>query len=295
MKKYLFMILAFIATLMFSCKENPYMPAPGDTTYVPDTMPEMAHPDPTPDPEGAVVPDGTLNVFDARKLCSNLASGAVTEDKYYVKGWIHKLDGKNEEGITKYGNATFYFSATNDGKTDDEDFEAYQVYGKDGKPLKSVDEVAVGDFVVIYGQLTNYNNKAYETVGKGAAYIYYSNNPNFGKEPQLDSIHATCAEAKDAALALASGASSTEIYVVEGYVQSAGYDATISKGQQKWFWIDDTKSGSKVLEAYWCNVPDGTTPVPVGAKIRLTGKLMNYNGTVAEIKNGDIEILEQPE
>ena len=29
-------------------------------------------------------------------------------------------------------------------------------------------------------------------------------------------------------------------------------------------------------------------------KVRLTGKIMNYNGTVAEMKNGKITILEEP-
>jgi hypothetical protein len=123
-----------------------------------------------------------------------------------------------------------------------------------------------------------------------------STNPVFnGAFPPVVTINATCAEAKTAAMALGSGGTSKELYIVEGYVQSAGYDATISKGQQKWFWMDDKPSGGKVLEAYWCNVPDGATPVPVGAKIRLTGYLMNYNGTIAEIKNGDIEILEEPQ
>ena len=110
-----------------------------------------------------------------------------------------------------------------------------------------------------------------------------------------DTVYATCAEAKTAALALPNGGTSADVYVIDGYVQSAGYSDEISKGQQKWFWIDDVAAGTKVFEAYWCNVPDGTTPVPVGAKVRLTGKIMNYNGTTAEMKNGKITILEQPQ
>lgn len=313
MKKYLFMILAFTATLMFSCKENPYMPAPGDTTYVPDTMPEMAHPDPTPDPEGAIVPEGTLNVFEARKLCSNLASGAVTEEKYYVKGWIHKLDGKNEDGITSFGNATFYFSATNDGKTDDEDFEAYQVYGKDGKKIKRLDEVQVGDFVVIYGQLTNYNNKAFETVGKGAAYIYYSNNPNFGKDPDQPIIDPTkitpdpdgadvpegtlnVYEAREVALALASGATTTDEYYVKGWVSKldSKHESGVTGYGNGTFYITPTNDGTtaavtfEAFQVYGKNKQKLTSAdqVAVGDFVVLKGKLTNYNGTPETVGKG---------
>ena len=155
------------------------------------------------------------------------------------------------------------------------------------------DVLQIGDFIVIKCKIQNYNGII---ENDGTCSIEVSNNALFNEAfPPVETIHATCAEAKAAALAMTSGATSTDIYVVEGYVQSVGYDATISKGQQKWFWIDDQPAGGKVLEAYWCNVPDGTTPVPVGAKIRLTGHLMNYNGNTAEIKNGDIEILETPQ
>ena len=123
------------------------------------------------------VPAGCLTVYEARNICSQLASGAKTSDKKYVKGWISKLDNKNADGIKNYGNATFYMTATNDGSTDAFDFEAFQVYGIGGKKFTSVDQVAVGDFVVVYGQLTNYNG-TYETVGKGASYVYSSSNPN---------------------------------------------------------------------------------------------------------------------
>ena len=131
----------------------------------------------TPDPEGAIVPEGTLNVYQAREICLQLANGEVTSDKYYVKGWIKKLGNKNADGIATYGNAQFYMSPVNDGSIFD-DFMAFQVYGRDGKKITDASSVAVGDFVVVYGKLTYYNGTC-ETVGKGAAYIYYSTNPNW--------------------------------------------------------------------------------------------------------------------
>lgn len=134
-------------------------------------------PEPTPAPEGADVPEGTLNVYEAVALGQALASGASTPEKYYVMGYVTRLDTKHESGISTFGNGTFYIAANKDGMVTKE-FEAYQVYGKNGTKLTSADQVAVGDFVVIYGQITNYNGTI-ETVGRGASYIHYSTNPKW--------------------------------------------------------------------------------------------------------------------
>lgn len=292
MKKSIYVWIATIIMVMVSCKENPYMPAPGSSEQVPDSMPELKYPDPSPDPDSVDVPEGTLNVYEARKICKKLASGENTTQKYYVKGWVFSIDAKHADGISRFGNGTFYIAATNDGNTDKYPFEAYQVYGNNGRKFTATDQVEVGDFVVLYGQLTNYSG-TYETVGQGAAQVYLSTNPKFNAQfPPIVTIHATCAEAKAAALAMTTlNVPSDEIYVIEGYVQSEGYNATVSRGQQT-FWIADTPTGGKVFQAYWCNVPN-SQPVQVGQKVRLTGNILKYNNTTAEMKNGDVEIIEE--
>lgn len=141
---------------------------------------DPADPEPTPDPEGANVPEGALNVYEALEIGKGLASGATTPQKYYVKGYVSRFDAKHESGMSSYGNGTFYIAANKEGMVTKE-FEAYQVYGRDGKPFDKstqMDAVQVGDFVVIYGYLTNYNGTI-ETTGKGAAYVYYSTNPKW--------------------------------------------------------------------------------------------------------------------
>ena len=57
-------------------------------------------------------------------------------------------------------------------------FLVYQVYRRKGQKFTDLDQVKEGDFVVVRGKLTNYNG-TYETVGRGASYIYYSNNQNW--------------------------------------------------------------------------------------------------------------------
>lgn len=138
----------------------------GDTTQVVDPI--------APDTAGWNIPAGCLTVAQAREICAALESGATTGTKYYVKGWVNKLASKHEEGVTKYNNAVFYMV---DQMGDKDDFEAYQVYGPNGSKITSLDQVLVGDYVVVYGELTNYNGTL-ETVGKGAAYIWKSTNPN---------------------------------------------------------------------------------------------------------------------
>lgn len=151
---------------------NPNGPGkqPQDTTTV-DSTSTVA-----PDTIGWNIPAECLTVAQAREICAKLESEATTGTKYYVKGWVKKLASKHEEGVTKYNNAVFYIEDVK-GANSHDDFEAYQVYGPNGSKITSLDQVVVGDYVVLYGELTNYMG-TYETVGKGAAYIWKSTNPN---------------------------------------------------------------------------------------------------------------------
>lgn len=129
----------------------------------------------TLDTIGWNIPAEAITVAQAREICMALESGSNTGSKYYVMGYVKKLHYNHASAIIGYGNAQFYIEDVK-GANSADDFLAYQVYGPDSKKLTDPNEVAVGDFVVIYGALTNYNG-TYETVGKGAAYIWKSTNP----------------------------------------------------------------------------------------------------------------------
>ena len=130
-----------------------------------------------PDTIGWNIPAECLTVAQANAICAELASEATTGTKYYVKGWVKKLASKHADGISQFGNALFYI--VDSPENTEEDFYAYQVYGLNGEKITNSEAVAVGDYVVIYGELTNYNG-TYETVGKGAAHIWKSTNPALG-------------------------------------------------------------------------------------------------------------------
>ena len=162
---------------MVACNEKNAPTGPGQPEEQKDTTTVQI-------PEGVDIPAEAITVADAREICAKLQSGETTGTKYYVKGWVKKLHSKHASGVADYGNAQFYMV---DKIGDTDDFMAYQVYGLNGQKLVSADQVEVGDYVVVYGELTNYNG-TYETVGKGAAYIYSSSNPKIkdGGTPDPD-------------------------------------------------------------------------------------------------------------
>ena len=263
-----------VAMVMVGCKESPYIPNPGTTDQIPDSMPVII-----PDTNGI-----EISVDSAIAICKSLAADVATSEIYKLTGVLTANITNPDDVPGKYKNINFKLS-DNGGKTS---IACYYINNLNNKKfMKMTDVPLAGSKLTVRGQLINYKGSTPELKDGFIVRIDTMVRPTIP-----DTIHATCAEAKTAALALPNGGTSTDVYIIEGYVQSAGYDATISKGQQKWFWLDDVKEGSKVFEAYWCDVPDGVTPVPVGAKVRLTGKLMNYNGHTAEMKNGKITILE---
>ena len=274
MKKSILILAAMVAMVMVGCKESPYIPNPGTTDQIPDSMPVII-----PDTNGI-----EISVDSAIAICKSLPADVATSEIYKLTGVLTANITNPDDVPGKYKNINFKLS-DNGGKTS---ISCYYINNLNNKKfMKMTDVPLAGSKLTVRGQLINYKGSTPELKDGFIVRIDTMVRPTIP-----DTIHATCAEAKTAALALPNGGTSTDVYIIEGYVQSAGYDATISKGQQKWFWLDDVKEGSKVFEAYWCDVPDGVTPVPVGAKVRLTGKLMNYNGNTAEMKNGKITILE---
>ena len=168
-----FMLIA--ATVFVGCEPQNPPGGPGngqggneDTTVVTPGAPDTI---------GWNIPAECLTVAQAREICEGLADNGTTGTKHYVKGWVKKLANKHAEGISQHGNALFYMVDTKDAE---DDFYAYQVYGIDGQKINNPDAVAVGDYVVIYGELTKYVSEygtTLETVGNGAAHIWKSTNP----------------------------------------------------------------------------------------------------------------------
>lgn len=171
-----FMLIGAVAlTACHTVPEDPDGPnKPGkDTTTVDPNQPGE-----TIDWSAANLPDGAITVAKAREIASGLASEQVTSETYYVYGIVKKLHSKHtQETIDQYGNGSFYMV---DKTGDSDDFLAYQVYGLNKQKFTSVDQVEVGDLVVICCHITNYNGTL-ETAGKGDGYLYWSSNAKAGE------------------------------------------------------------------------------------------------------------------
>ena len=100
----------------------------------------------------------------------------------------------------------------------------------------------------------------------------------------------TCSIARTMTFMLLPGETSVDSVAVIGYVTST--NGGISRGQQQ-FWMDDNPGTVQTFQAYWCNIPSGEAPLNVGDKVMVKGHLFNYNGQTAEIKFGDVVILER--
>ena len=234
--------------------------------------------------------DGTLaspyNVAAANELTAGLERSTSKDnvflsDEVYVKGIISTIDNVD----TSYGNAVYYIS--DDGTTANQ-LEVYRGYYLDGAKFTAADQIAVGDTVIVCGQLQNWLG-TYEFT-TGSKIVYHNGAGNV--EP-VEGIEVTVAEAVDLTNALEDNATSTEVYAVTGYITEVV--DSVSRNQQT-FWMADTKDGGKVFEAYWANLPEGVSAFKAGSKVKITGNLTKYvnsSGQVtAEIKNADVVILE---
>ena len=126
------------------------------------------------------IPAEAIDVLQAREICAGLEADVPTTENYYVMGYVKRVSSKNAETVSQYGQARFYLENVK-GANSEEEFDAYQVHGLNGVKINNPDVVAAGDFVVIYGPLTKHQydggDVAYQTPGKGAAYIWNSTNP----------------------------------------------------------------------------------------------------------------------
>jgi hypothetical protein len=253
------------------------------------------------------IPAEAITVAQAREICAALESGETTGTKYYVMGYIKAMHSKHVDGITTYGNAQFYMEDVK-GANSQEIFLAFQVYGPNGKKITDPAAVAVGDFVVIYGELTNYNG-TYETVGKGSAYIWKSTNPLLEEpsekptEPEVLVIPEEAKswnipaeaidviKAREICAALAAGDSTEEKYYVMGYVKKlhVNYTQGIMEYGNAQFYMVNVKGNISPNDflAFQVYGPNGAkiqdpAAVQEGDFVIVYGKLKNFMGNTYE-------------
>lgn len=89
--------------------------------------------------------------YTVAKALELIAAGEGLDAKVYVKGQITSI----KEVSTSFGNATYDIS---DDATAANKLTVYRGYFYDNGKFTSSDQIKVGDVVVVYGKLVNYNN-----------------------------------------------------------------------------------------------------------------------------------------
>ena len=294
------------ALLMFTACEMAIPPFIGPTDRPDNGETPVVPPVEAPDTIGWNVPAEAITVSEARDICAALESGATTGTKYYVMGYVKKIHNKHADGVSNYGNAQFYMEEVK-GANSSDDFMAFQVYGPNSKKLADPNAVAVGDFVVIYGELTNYNG-TYETTGKGAAYIWKSTNPLLNEQvkPEEPEVLVIPEEAKawnipaeaidvmkarEICAALAAGDSTDKPYYVMGYVKKlhANHASGITGYGNAQFYMENIKGKNSnndfiAFQVFGLNGTKINDPnaVAVGDFVVVYGKLTNFMGNTYE-------------
>ena len=113
------------------------------------------------DPSESIVntPETAYTVAKAIEL---ITAGKGLDDMVYVVGYIHKI----KEVSTQYGNATFFIS--DDLQNTQNDLTVYRAKYLENAKFTAEDQIKVGDKVIMYGKLVDYNGTKEITSG----YVY---------------------------------------------------------------------------------------------------------------------------
>ena len=241
--------------------------------------------------------DGSLtnpfNAIAATNLAMTLADKEVTTESYYVYGKVATIKYAFD---AEHGTATFFISE--DGTTNNT-FQIYSTFYFNNESWKEGDQqIQIGDDVIVYGQLTNYQGTP-ETASKKSCLYSLNGKTGSGENPtqptpsgtgSLDNP-LTASQAYDIVAAMESGATSDADYYVKGKISSIKYTFSSQYGTATFNISDDGNTGNKEFIVYGCyyfdNKPwvDGNTQIAVGDEIIACGKVVNYQGNTPEFAN----------
>ena len=145
MKKFIYslFVLAIAAMTFSSCED---VPAPYN---MPQEIIDGGGGETAVEPMGTGTETDPYNVAAANQVGATLSAGESTET-VYIRGIVSRID----EIDPSYGNATYCIS---DDGTPNNQFLVYRGYSLGGEKFTSVDELKVGDEVIVKGTITNYN------------------------------------------------------------------------------------------------------------------------------------------
>ena len=221
-------------------------------------------------------------------------------EKVYVKGKISRIASKGTYGESgDYGNASYYISA--DG-TENEEFYIFRSLYFNGEKYTSGTDIKVGDEVIVFGALMNYQGKTPETVA-GENYLYSLNGQTSGgggDTPPSGDGSGTLNNPYTPAQAIAAVANltwtsnteydKTDKVYVKGKISKIANNGTYTQGgtygnASYYISADGTENEEfYIFRSLYFNGEKYTsgTDIKVGDEVIVYGALMNYKGNTPE-------------
>lgn len=115
----------------------------------------------------------TIDVVEAIRIGNSLSTGATSSQYYYILGSVSDFYQAYD---ATYGNISPYLTDRLQSRT----LACYRLKSFKNTTFTSADQLAIGDVVVVYGQIQNFRGSAQLAQG---CYLVKSDNPNSGYVP----------------------------------------------------------------------------------------------------------------
>lgn len=278
MKKFIYSLFVLACAVMaFSSCED--VPAPYN---LPQEIIDGGGGETTADPMGTGTETDPYNVAAANQVGATLSAGESTET-VYIRGIVSRID----EIDPSFGNATYCIS---DDGTPNNQFLVYRGYSLGGEKFTSVDELKVGDEVIVKGTITNYNG----TIELNQRNEIYSLNGVIagGETGEGDGTEANPYSASQAlSLIEAEQFESGTKYYVKGIISKVEkFDDRYSSIT---YYISDDGSSTNELQIYSGKSFNGEdfssiNDLKVGDEVVVLGEFKLFNGTPEVDKSSEI-------
>ena len=267
MKKFIYSLFVLaIAAMTFSGCED--VPAPYN---LPQEIIDGGDGETTADPMGTGTETDPYNVAAANQVGATLSAGESTET-VYIRGIVSRID----EIDPSFGNATYCIS---DDGTPNNQFLVYRGYSLGGEKFTSVDELKVGDEVIVKGTITNYNG----TIELNQRNEIYSLNGVIagGETGEGDGTLESPYDVAKALSLIANGENNpdAEVYIKGKVSQIKEVSAQFGNAT---YWISDdgsTETQLYVFRGKYLNGEKFTSEdqLKVGDEVVILGKLTTFN------------------
>ncbi|MDE5986073.1 MAG: carbohydrate binding domain-containing protein [Prevotella sp.] len=244
--------------------------------------------------------DGTVatpyNIAAALDVCANLqqssTSASYLSEEVYVKGKVSSI--VDTEFNSQFGNITYYISDVAEDGTTTNKLEVYRGYGLNGAKFTSLDDIKVGDEVIVKGKLQNWLG-TYEFT-QGSSLYSLNGNASGGDqtgeakgEGTLENPYNSVAANSYVSSLPANQNSDNEIYI-KGKVVSVNEQFGTQFGNATFYISDDGTAANQfyVFRALYLGNQKYTSGALLkeGDEVVVCGKVVNYYGNTPETVQG---------